>query len=160
MVRLRGMWIGLVPGTALVLGTVVLSRQAGAQSGSSPSLSHVVTTVLPRVRVTITPAPAFQGAVRASSAQTATDGISISITATQSWTLSIGSGARESHLQWSHDQTSGFANVGVNDSTIASGASSGPATFNIFFRGRVAVASSDQRNGVGPDVVVLTVAAQ
>ena len=59
-----------------------------------------------------------------------------------------------------HLDQSGFANVGVNDSTIASGASSGPATFNIFFRGRVAVASSDQRNGVGPDVVVLTVAAQ
>jgi hypothetical protein len=156
MVRLRGMWTGLVLGCALI------SRSAFAQSGSSSSLTHLVTvTVPPRVKVNVNSVtPMVQSALRASSVQAATDGLSLSISARQSWTLSIGSATKTSSLQWSHDRTSGFAKVSGNDSTIASGRiSQAPAAAVVFFRDAAAGASSSHSND-GPEAVVLTVAAQ
>ena len=155
MVGLRGMLTGLVLGSALV------SRPAIAQSSSS--LTHVVSvTVPPRVRVQVSnAAPAIQSAVRVSSTQTATDGISLSVSATQSWTLSIGSAASKSHLQWSHAQTSGFAMVNGNDTTIASGTiSQAPTAATVFFRNAIVGASSDRNSTDGSDTVTLSVAAQ
>jgi hypothetical protein len=156
MVRLRGMWTGLVLGCALI------SCPAFAQSGSSSSLTHLVTVTVPaRVKVQVNNvAPVAVSALRASSVQAATDGLSLSISATQSWTLSIGSATKTSSLQWSHDRTSGFAKVSGNDSTIASGRiSQAPAAAVVFFRDAAAGASSSHSND-GPEAVVLTVAAQ
>jgi hypothetical protein len=157
MVRLRGMWTGLV------LGCAFIALPAFAQSGSS-SLTHLVTvTVPPRVKVqvnSVAPVAVVQSALRASSVQAATDGLSLSISATQSWTLSIGSVAKTSSLQWSHDRTSGFVKVSGNDSTIASGAlSQDPTAAVVFFRDSAAKVSSNQSND-GPETVVLTVVAQ
>lgn len=155
MVGLRGMLTGLVLGSALV------SRPAVAQSSSS--LTHVVSvTVPPRVKVQVSnAAPVVQSAVRVSSTQTATDGLSLSVSATQSWTLSIGSAARKSHLQWSHAQTSGFASVNGTDTTIASGTiSQAPTAATVFFRNTIAGASSDRSSTDESDTVTLTVAAQ
>ena len=153
MVRLRGMLSGLVLASALV------SRHAVAQSSSS--LTHVVSvTVPPRVKVQVTNvAPMVQSAVMVSSTQTATNGLSLSVRATQSWTLSIGSAGSKLRLQWSASQTSGFASVSGNDTTIASGTNSQiPAAATVFFRNATATASDS--NTVGSETVTLTVAAQ
>ncbi|HMI49504.1 MAG TPA: hypothetical protein VK481_12575 [Gemmatimonadaceae bacterium] len=155
MVGLRGMFTGLVLGSALI------SRPAIAQSSSS--LTHVVSvTVPPRVKVQVSNAtPVVQSAVKVSSTQTATDGLSLSISATQSWTLSIGSAASKSQLQWSHAQTSGFASVNGDTTTIASGMiAQGPTAATVFFRDAPANASSDRNSKDGSDTIMLTVAAQ
>ena len=157
MARIRGMWTGLV------LGSALMSSVAVAQGGSSVSLSHLVTvTVPPRVKVQVSSfAPAVQTAVTGSSVQSTTNGLSLSIRATQSWTLSIGSTAKTSQLQWSHDQASGFAKMGGRHAIIASGTNAQGATAdNIFFRNAAANGSSDHSSTEGSDAVMLTVAAQ
>ena len=91
MTGLRGMLTGLV------LGSALFSRQAVAQHGSSVSLTHMVTvTVPPRVKVQISnAAPVVQNAVNGSSVQATTNGLAVSIRATQSWTLSISFSSQE-----------------------------------------------------------------
>jgi hypothetical protein len=153
MVRLRCML------TAIALGATLVSHTAVAQ-GSSVSLTHVVTvTVPPRVKVQVSNvAPAAQTAATVSSRQTPTDGLALSISATQSWTLSINSAGKTSDLQWSHDQSSGFARVGRNDATVASGTLSQiPTDATVFFRNAAESVRSDTE---GSDAVMLTVVAQ
>lgn len=157
MVRLRGMWTGLVLGSALV------SRLAVAQNVSSVSLTHMVTvTVPPRVKVQVSNfAPAAQSAVSISSVQSTTDGLALSIRATQSWTLSIGSAAKSSKLKWSHDQASGFAKMRGRDAIVASGTNAqGVTAATVFFRDAAANGPSDLSSTEGSDTVMLTVAAQ
>jgi hypothetical protein len=153
MVGLRGMLTGFVLGTALI------SRSAVAQ-GSSVSLTHVVTvTVPPRVKVQVSNvAPAAQTAATVSSKQTPTDGLALSVSATQSWTLSINSAGTTSNLQWSHDRSSGFASIGGSDAMVASGAlSQTPTAATVFFRN----ATESVRPATdGSDTFTLTVVAQ
>jgi hypothetical protein len=102
-------------------------------------------------------APVVQNAVKGSSVQATTNGLALSIRATQSWTLSIGS-ARKS-LKWSHDQTSGFAGIG-SDAVVASGTNSQiPTDATVYFRNDTNEASR-RSNSAGSDAVVLTVAAR
>ena len=139
--------------TAIVLGSALVAHTAVAQ-GSSVSLTHVVTvTVSPRVKVQVSNlAPAAQSAARVSSGQTPTDGLALSISATQSWTLSINAAGKASDLQWSHDRSSGFAKIGGHDAMVASGTlSQVPTAATLFFR----AASANES-----DAVVLTVVAQ
>jgi hypothetical protein len=153
MVGLRGMLTGFVLGTALI------SRSAVAQ-GSTVSLTHVVSvTVPPRVKVQVTNvAPSVQTPATVSSKQTPTDGLALSVSATQSWTLSINSAGKTSNLQWSHDRSSGFASIGGSDSMVASGAlSQVPTAATIFFRN---AAESVRSATDGSDTVTLTVVAQ
>lgn len=143
----------------LVLGSALISREAVAQSGSSVSLTHMVTvTVPPRVKVQISSAtPVVQNAVNRSSVQATTNGLALSIRATQSWTLSIGSAKKS--LNWSHDQTSGFAKIG-SDAVVASGTNSQvPTDATVYFRNDVNEAAR-RSNTEGSDAVVLTVAAR
>jgi hypothetical protein len=156
MTRLRGMLTGLVLGSALV------SRQAVAQSGSSVSLTHLVTVTVPaRVKVQVSSAaPASQSSLSGSSVQATTNGLAVSIRATQSWTLSICS-ATKSHLRWSHEQTSGFAKVGGRDAMVASGTNSRvPTAATVYFRNDAANESSNRAGTQGLDAVTLTVVAQ
>jgi hypothetical protein len=155
MVRLRGMLTGIVLGTALI------SRSAVAQS--SVSLTHVVSvTVPPRVKVQVSNlAPAVQTAPSVSSRQTLTDGLALSISATQSWTLSITSAGKTTDLQWSHDRSSGFASIGGSDAMVASGALSQiPTAATVFFRNATTTDSSNRASANESDAVILTVAAQ
>jgi hypothetical protein len=157
MIRLRGMWTGLV------LGCAIISRQSLAQNGSSVSLTHVVSvTVPPRVKAQVTTfAPAAQTATRVSSIQPATDGLVITVNATQAWTLSIGSATGKSTHRWSHDAAAGFARVDGTDATIASGTISQiPTSAAVFFRNAPAVVSSDRKSSDASEPVMLTVAAQ
>ena len=154
MVRLRSFFIGLALGTALI------SHAAVAQSSSS--LTHVVSvTVPPRVKVQISNAtPAPQTAVTVSSTQTAPNGLSLSVNATQAWTLSIGSVTKKSRVQWSYDPNSGFAKMDGNDATVASGTVSHVAArATVFFRNATAI-EPDRSSTEGSDVVTLTVVAQ
>jgi len=154
MIRLRGMWTGLV------LGSAIISRQSLAQS--SVSLTHVVSvTVSPRVKAQVTSfAPAVQTGATVSSIQSATNGLVVTVNATQAWSLSIGSAGKSTH-QWSRDAASGFARVDGTDATIASGTISRvPSSAAVFFRAAPAVASSDRNGSEGSEPVMLTVAAQ
>jgi hypothetical protein len=156
MIRLRGMWTGLV------LGSAMISHQSRAQS-ASVSLTHVVTvTVPPRVKAQVSSfAPAAQTAARVSSIQPATDGLVITVNATQAWTLSIGSAAGKSTHQWSHNVASGFARVDGTDATVASGTISQiPTSAAVFFRNAPAVVSSDRKGSEESEPVMLTVAGQ
>ena len=153
MVRIRCMLAGIALGTALI------SHGAVAQ-GSSVSLTHVVTvTVPPRVKVQLSNvAPAAQTAATVSSRQTPTDGLALSISATQSWNLSITSTGKTSDLQWSHDRKSGFAMIAGQDATVASGTlSQVPTDATVFFRN---AAESVRSAADGSDMVTLTVVAQ
>jgi hypothetical protein len=153
MVRLRCMLTGIVLGTALI------SRIAVAQ-GSSVSLTHVVSvTVPPRVKVLVSNVtPAAQTAATVLSKQTRTNGLALSVSATQSWTLSINSTGKSSNLQWSHDRTSGFATIGGLDAMVASGTISQiPTAATVFFRN---AAESARSATEGSDTVTLTVVAQ
>jgi hypothetical protein len=147
--------------TAIVLGSVLFSRTLAAQ-GSSVSLTHVVTvTVPPRVRVQLSNvAQATPTATRISSAQAPTGGLALSISATQSWTLSISSAGRTSDLQWSQDRSLGFASIGGRDALVASGTLSRvPTAATVFFR-NAASESSNRSSASDSDAVVLTVVAQ
>ena len=148
--------------TAIVLGTALVSHSALAQ-GSSVSLTHVVTvTVPPRVKVQVSNmAPPAQTAATASSIKTPTDGLALSISATQSWTLSITSASKTSDLQWSHDRSAGFASIGGRDAMVASGTLSQIATAaTVFFRNATTAESSNGGSANESDAVVLTVVAQ
>jgi hypothetical protein len=91
--------------------------------------------------------------------QTSTDGLALSISATQPWTLSIGSTALKSHLQWSHERGSGFTNVSADDATVASGTiAQVPTAANVFFRNDTS--SSNRGNPDASATVLLTVTAQ
>jgi hypothetical protein len=154
MTVLRRMWSGLV------LGSALLSSSAIAQSGSV-SLTHVVTvTVPPRVKVQISnAAPVVQNVANGSSVQATTNGLAVSVRATQSWTLSISS-TNKSPMKWSHDQSSGFARIG-SDAVVASGTNSEiPTAATMYFRSDAAKDSSNRASTEGSDAVVLTVAAR
>jgi hypothetical protein len=146
--------------TALALGSVMISRPVVAQA-SSVSLTHTVSvTVPPRVKVQVSnAAPVAHSATRVSSTE-ATDGLSLSVNATQAWTLSIGSPAASSKVQWSLDKTSGFASVNGSNATVASGVlSQTPTSATVFFRNGTRGAASGGDDSEGSNAVMLTVVA-
>ncbi|HEY1952303.1 MAG TPA: hypothetical protein VGG76_05810 [Gemmatimonadaceae bacterium] len=142
---------------ALVLGSALVARPAAAQHGSSVSLTHTLTvTVPPRVKVQIV-APAAAAAASVSNAHSTA--LEVSVSATQSWILSIGS-AKQTGIQWSKALGSGYSNLGQHEVTIASGKMSQlPAASNLFFRDAAATSASDRSGVEGSDPVILTVIA-
>jgi hypothetical protein len=146
---------------AVVISTAVISLPAGGQVGASVSLTHTVSVSVPaRLKVQVanlafsSPAPA-----NVSSVQTKTDGLSITVNATQAWVLSIGSAsgasAPKSRVQWSTDGSSGFSAVTEKDVAVASGASYDAKASNVFFRN----AAGSRQSGRDAGTVVLTVSA-
>src|SRR3954467_6819403 len=135
MARLRSIF------TAIVLGSGLLASSAVAQRGASVSLTHTVTvTVPPRVKVQVAAAQAAQS-VRVAG-QPAANGMSLSVTATQPWTLSIGAASATSRLQWSRDGQSAFSPVTNEQAVIASGEiSQAPTSANVFVRPAATVLS-------------------
>jgi len=106
-------------------------------------------------------APAVQTVASASSKQTPINGLALSISATQSWTLSITSAGKTTDLQWSHDRSSGFASIGGSDAMVASGALSQiPTAATVFFRNATTTDSANRASAYESDAVILTVAAQ
>ena len=149
--------------TLLAVGSAIISRAASAQYGSSVSLTHTVTvTVPPSVKVQVTSAaPTAQRSGLVASSQTRIDGLALSVSATQPWTLSIASAAGKSSLQWSHDRSAPFTAVGTRGATVASGELSQiPTATNVFFRNALSIESHDRGNSDDSDSVMLTVVAQ
>jgi spore coat protein U-like protein len=144
---------------ALVLGSAIISRSAVAQHGSSVSLTHTVSvSVPPRVKVQVGSATVAQSPAQISS-QPSGNGLSLSISATQPWALSIGAVAPKSKLQWSRDGQSEFNAVTNQQSTVASGTlSQTPTSATIFVRPAVEI--SRQGGGNDSAAVMLTVVAQ
>ncbi len=146
--------------TAIALASALVSRSAAAQQGSSVSLTHTVSvTVPPRVKVQVGSAQVAQTAMHTST-QTSTNGLSLSISATQPWALSIGSAAK-SKVQWSRDGQSEFSTVTNQQSVVASGKlSQVPAAATVFVRPAASVTSSRDGGSGDSAVVMLTVVAQ
>jgi hypothetical protein len=146
---------------AVVISTAVISLPAGGQVGSSVSLTHTVSVSVPaRLKVQVANL-AFSSPVAAnvSSVQTKTDGLSITVNATQAWVLSIGTAAGAaapaSRVQWSTDGSAGFAAVTPKDVAVASGASYDAKASSVFFRN----AGGSRQSGRDTETVVLTVSA-
>ena len=159
MVRLRRTLI------AISIGTAIMSRPASAQHGSSSSLLHTVTvTVPPRVKVQIAAlVPSAAPAMRVGSVNTSTQSLSLNVSATQGWVLSIGSdassGPRTQPVRWSLDATSGFSKLTSTHVRIASGAiSTEPKAATVFFRNSVSGSSAEHEDGSAAPVL-LTISA-
>src|SRR6266550_5995439 len=143
---------------AIALGSALLSRSAVAQHGASVSLTHTVTvTVPPRVKVQVGNVQVSPRAMSVSGLPSA-NGLSLSISATQPWSLSIGTAAKAGQLQWSGDGQSNFSAVTDGQSTVASGTLSQiPTSATVFVRS----AAPQGAGGIAdPDTVMLTVVAQ
>lgn len=151
MVRIRPICV------AVVLAGAIISRQVGAQS-SSVSLTHTVTvTVPPRVKVEVGNAAA-PSALKLSGKHSES-GLSLSINATQAWSLSIGA-LRNSKLQWSRDGD-GFSTINEGQSTVASGTLSLVTTSaTVFVRPARAESSVDGNDDDGESKeILLTIVA-
>ena len=150
MARLRRISI------AILLGSIAASRPGFAQS-ASVSLTHTVTvTVPPRVRVSIADVAAQRdlGTIVIPNPK----GLAVSVRATQPWALSIGS-PRQSKLQWSHSDGSGFSSVDAKEAIIASGKQSQtPISTTVFLR--QPDTDSLEQDQVGQEVFVLTIVAK
>jgi hypothetical protein len=152
MTGFRGILAGLA------IGSAIMALPANAQSHASSSLTHtVIVTVPPRVKVQVASlATSTPASVSVSSAQPNSNGLSLTINATQAWVLSIGSASgvttRKSGLQWSSDGRSQFSAVTTRHVPVASGLSSfDPKAANLVFR--------NANGSTGGDSVVLTISA-
>jgi spore coat protein U-like protein len=146
--------------TALALGSALISRSAVAQHGASVSLTHTVSvTVPPRVKVQVGSAQVAPSAARVSG-QPSANGLSLSVSATQPWTLSIG-GPSKSRLQWSRDGQSDYEAVTEQSSTVASGELSQiPTSAQVFVRPVKRVISARDGGASDSDSVIFTIVAQ
>ena len=144
---------------AMVMVSALSARPTAAQAGSSVSLTHTVTvTVPPRVKVQVG-AVVPGGKPTTAAASTQSGALAVSVSATQSWTLSIGS-AKHSQLQWSTDMSSGFAAVSGRDAIVASGEiSQTPAAATLFFRNAMRSRTSDRAGSDSSEAVMLTMVA-
>jgi hypothetical protein len=147
---------------AVVVGSAMLSRAAVAQRGSSSSLTHtVMVTVPPRLKVQVAAvAPSAAPAIPAPSVNASTQGLSLSVSATRPWVLSVGSNISSTGSgRWSLNPNSGFSVLTSNQVSIASGAiSTGPTIATVFFRNIAAASSAQERDDNGTPVV-LTISA-
>jgi hypothetical protein len=147
---------------ALIISSALVAVPMAAQSSGAASLTHTVSVRVParvKVQVASLNAASIPAAASISSAPTSTNGLSLTVRATQAWVLSLGSAqTQKSHLQWSPDGRSQFSSVTTRDVAIASGVSSGDATAaNMFFR---TATSASALNGYAQgETVVLTVSA-
>jgi hypothetical protein len=123
---------------AVALGMTMISLPAKAQQASS-SLTHIVTvTVPPRVKVEVAALSATPTLLAVGSAKEPTQGVALTVNATRTWILSIGSArtssATSSNIHWSLDSTAGFSRLS-SDAVIASGSlSNRPAAAGVYFR--------------------------
>ncbi len=122
---------------AAAFATALISSPVAAQNGSV-SLVHTVTvTVPPRVKVQVGSFSQAAPAVRVGNLDSSTQGLSVSVNATQAWTLSVAaaSDAAPSSIRWSRYASADYAGLTSSEVTIASGVlSSKPRAANVFFR--------------------------
>lgn len=146
-------WTGLI----VTFASALIAAPAAAQ-GASVSLTHTVTvTVPPRVKVQLGNATQQQGI---SISPVAGRAVSVSVSATQSWALSIAARGGSSSLQWSNEKDAGFARISDRPATIASGeVSQVPVASTLFLRTAGKVSGSDGSGEGEGQAVVLTMVA-
>lgn len=109
---------------AFAIGSAIISLPAGAQSGSSASLTHTVSvTVPPRVKVQVANLSVPTLGVVKNASETKTDGLTLTINASRAWVLTAGSApdaaASKSSLKWSSDSRSGLSTAFIKRSAVA-----------------------------------------
>ena len=133
------------------IAAALVSSPVVAQSGSS-SLNHTVTVTVPtRVKVQVGSFSPAAPAVRVDNLTSSTQGLSVTVNASQAWTLSIAavSDVSASSIRWSSDASTGYAGLTSSEVTIASGAlSSQPRAANVFFRDVAHVSKADTSTSV------------
>lgn len=115
---------------AIVIGSAAFSRPAMAQYGErTKSMTHVVSaTIAPRVKTRLAPAQ-----------QHASNGIGLSVIATQAWVLSIKAGPSKSEatpqIRWASSPKGEFKPLPSTDTVLVAGnRSESPADTALFFR--------------------------
>lgn len=143
---------------ALAIGTAMISRAASAQHGTASLIHTVSVTVPPRMKVQVG-ALSSSGAMafKVGSVNSSTQGLSLNISATESWVLSVGTNASSaigsSPMRWSLESGSGFSTLTETQVNVASGAvSTEPTAATVFFRGGTAMA----RDNAAPIVLTIT----
>lgn len=158
MVRLRRSLL------AIVVGSAMISRAAVGQRAASSSLTHTVSvTIAPRVKVQVASlAPTAISAASTGSVNPSTQGLSLNVSATQAWVLSIGSNpssAPNANVRWSLEPSTGFSKLTAAQTSIASGTLAvDPSSAIVFFRNVIDTASGNQRDNSGAPVM-LTISA-
>lgn len=123
---------------AVALGMTMISLPAMAQQATS-SLTHTVSvTVPPRVKVQVAALSAAPTLLAVGVAKEPSQGVALTVNATRTWILSIGSArtssATNSNVRWSLDSAAGFSRLS-SDAVIASGKlSNQPAAAGVYFR--------------------------
>ena len=122
---------------AAAFAIALTSSTVAAQNGSVSVVHTVTVTVPPRVKVQVGSFSQAAPAVRVGNLDSSTQGLSVSVNATQAWTLSVASAsdAALSSIRWSRDASTGYAGLTSSEVTIASGVlSSQRKSANVFFR--------------------------
>jgi len=144
---------------AAAFATALISSPVVAQNGSVSFVHTVTVTVPPRVKVQVGSFSPAAPAVRVGNLDSSTQGLSISVNASQAWTLSVAaaSDAAPSSIRWSRDASTGYAGLTSSEVTIASGVlSDRPKAANVFFRDETRGSTIDSSS----TLVVLTVSAR
>jgi hypothetical protein len=123
---------------AVAMGMTMISLPAKAQQASSSLTNTVTVTVPPRVKVQVAALSATPTLLSVGSAKEPTQGIALTVNATRTWILSIGStrtsSPTNSNIRWSLDSAAGYSRLSSN-AVIASGSlSNQPAAAGVYFR--------------------------
>ena len=144
---------------AAAFAAALISSPVAAQNGSVSFVHAVTVTVPPRVKVQVGSFSPAAPAVRVGNLDSSTQGLSVSVNATQAWILSVASAsdAAPSSIRWSRDASTGYAGLTSSEVTIASGVlSDRPKAANVFFRDETRGSTIDSSS----TLVVLTVSAR
>ena len=142
---------------AAAFATALTSSTVAAPNASVSVVHTVTVTVPPRVKVQVGSFSPAAPTVRIGNLDSSTQGLSVSVNATQAWTLSVAaaSDAAPSSIRWSRDASTGYAGLS-SEVTIASGVlSNQPKAANVFFRDATRGSTIDSIS----TSVVLTVSA-
>ena len=144
---------------ALAVGSAFIAHPAVAQTGSSVSLTHSVTvTVPPRVKVQVG-GNSVLTQTRLAAPSRSSEGLNISVDATRSWVLSVGTVEGTGQLEWSNEPARGFRSIAPGSAAVASGVNSQTPAAAMFFFRRAGAGSSEHYGDEVSNTVVLTVVA-
>jgi hypothetical protein len=142
----------------LFLSTALVSRPLVAQMGYATAVHTVSVTIPPRVKVQVSSFISSPSSSSIANSQPS-GGVAVNVTATQPWTLSIGTTTKKTGaVKWSRSQQNGYASVSSNHATIASGAhGTTSADATLYLR---ADSAEGRPNDTDEAPVVLTMVAQ
>jgi hypothetical protein len=138
----------------VALALAVVPPPAHGQTASVSLMHTVSVTVPPRVKVQVGSATEPHAVSMSAAGGSA---LAISVSATQSWALSIAPRGGRSLLQWSTDTHSGFSELAQRGATVARGDLSQAAAISTLFLREKQTVGTDGSGEV--EAVVLTMVA-